>query len=47
MQKDRSKQQLLQLLPVLLVCSTLLVLLLVPADAGKPRDESKGKWRYA
>lgn len=45
MQKDRSKQQLLQQLPVLLVCSIMLVLLLVPAEAGKPRDESKGKWR--
>jgi hypothetical protein len=46
MQTDRSKPpQLLQQLVSLLLCSTLLLLLLVPAEAGKPRDESKGKWR--
>ena len=45
METDRSKQQLQQQLIPLLLCSILLLLLLVPAEAGKPRDESKGKWR--
>jgi hypothetical protein len=43
---ELTTQQLQQQLKGVLVCSTLLLLLLVPtAQAGKPRDESKGKWR--
>jgi hypothetical protein len=43
---ETNKQQLRQQLKWVLMCSTLLLLLLVPAaQAGKPRDESKGKWR--